>query len=146
MLKFSIMIQNHILRCHKWGAVFFKDVSSEASLISPPVFFSSPSLSPRFKLMPHNTDQWIPANRVRHFVLKYQHPAGGSWHSSVCLSFSSLFLCCSFCTSVPPFFSLPLRFCLSSVCLLYWVEGGGNLAQVLGITYLTIFQTQMKHV
>lgn len=48
--------------------------------------------------------------------------------------------------SIPPFFSLPLHFYLSSVCLLYRVAGGGNLAHVLGITYLTIFQTRMKHV
>ena len=32
------MIQNQILRCQNWQAVFFKDVSSEASLTSPPVF------------------------------------------------------------------------------------------------------------
>lgn len=44
------------------------------------------------ELTPHRTDQWIPANSVRRFVLKYQCPAGDSSHSSVCL-------CCRF---LPP--------------------------------------------
>lgn len=52
------------------------------------------------------------------------------------------------CPSLPPFLSLSLRLYLSTVCLLYRLEGGvgENLAQILGITYLTIFQAQMKHV
>lgn len=122
------------------------------------LFFSPPaSPSPRSKLMPHNTDRWIAGNRVRRFVLKYQRPAGDSEHSSVCLCLSFSLppsLRCSFSTSVhpsfptylPPFLSLHLY--LFTVCLLYRQEGGvgENLAQILGITYLTIFQAQMKHV
>lgn len=53
---------------------------------------------------------------------------------------------------LPPFLplslSLSVHLYLSTVCLLYRLQGGvgENLAQILGITYLTIFQAQMKRV
>ncbi len=48
---------------------------------------SSPSTHPFLltsKLNPHNRDRWLPPNRVRHIVLKYQRSAGEYWCSSVC--------------------------------------------------------------
>lgn len=64
MLQMRIYV---LQRCLQWSKSHFTSCS-----------FFSLSFSPRFKLTPHNTNQWIPANFVRHFVLKYQHPAGGS--------------------------------------------------------------------
>lgn len=129
-----------------WTALFSHDLTckAHAKLMSPLFYllFSPPhSPSPQSKLMPHNTDRWIPANRVRRFVLKYQRPAGDSYHSSVCLccadlclSFSVLFppsLWCSFSTSVhspapsylPPFLFLCISISPQCVCFPGWREG-----------------------
>ncbi len=143
-------ILNLNFKCLTWTVLFSYNLTckAHAKLISPLfslVFSPPPSPSPQSKLTPHNTDRWIPANRVRRFVLKYQRPAGDSYHSSVCLwcadlclSFSLLLpqsLHCSFSTSVHPSFPpylppfLPLCISISPQCVCFpgWRKGWGKI-------------------
>lgn len=162
-------IHNLTFKCLTWTLLFTYDLTrkAHAKAYFTPFFPPSPPISPspRSKLMPHDTDRWIPANRVRRFVLKYQRPAGDSYHSSVCLccpdlclSFSSspssisLLLIFNLCPSVPSLpsllFSLSISISPQCVCFPGYKKGGvgEHLARILGITYLTVFRAQMNHV
>lgn len=115
------------------------DLKAQVKPISPVfhrLFFPPPPCpSTKSKLTPRHSDRWIPANLVRRFVLKYQRPAGGSEHSSVCLCCADLclpfpssiflllvfYLCLSLHPSLPHFLSQHLY--LSTVCLFSWLEG-----------------------
>lgn len=135
---------HHLISTHATSSPFRETSGSVMEFVckhSP----SSPSIHPfplTCKLNPHNRDRWLPPNRVRRIVLKYQRSAGESW-VLFCLSLlkrSDLF---SF-----HFLSLSpkLAFCahpFSSSCLFSKLR---ELAQILGITYLTIFQAEIKHV